>query len=128
MSKITQLEEKLKKAKQEVYEKRRKEIEEAKKKIVTNVWWSDDYFYADIDWLSFYYWYEETHCSKHPNIDDCEDKYNCDKREWCFTATIWDKKVMRLPASKLSVDWNIEEYLISWMLMFIKKFIPNPTP
>jgi len=37
MSEITQLEEKLKKAKQEVYEKRRKEIEEAKKKIVTNV-------------------------------------------------------------------------------------------
>jgi len=123
MNKISQLEEELRKAKQEEYDNRRKEIEEKKKKISTSIWGSDDYYCAAIDWFSFYYWYEETYCSKHPKIDDCEDRFDCDKRERCFTANIWDKEVMRIPASKLSVDWNIEEYLISWMLMFIKKFI-----
>ena len=124
-TKIEELEKELKKAKEEEFRKREEEIRLAKDKIPTSVWVSDDYFYADIDWFSFYYWYEETHCPKHPKIDDCEDEYDCDKREWCFTASIWDKQVMKIPASKLAVNWNIEEYLISWMLMFIKKFIPK---
>lgn len=122
MDKIKELENELMKAKQEAYDRHRREIEEAKKKIPTDVWWSDDYFYASIDWFYFYYWYEETYCRKHPKTDNCEDRYDCDKRERCFTATIWDKEVMRIPASKLSVDGNIEDYMISWMLMFIKKY------
>ena len=122
MNRIQELEQELRKEKEKEFKKRQEEIKKAKEKIKTSVCGSDDYYCADIDWFSFYYWYEATVCKKHPKTDDCEDRYDCDQREWCFTATIWDKEVMRIPASELSVDWNIEEYLISGMLMFIEKY------
>lgn len=122
MNKIQELEQQLREEKEKEFRKRQQEIKDAKKKIETDVSGSDDYFCASIEWFNFYYWYEETMCPKHPKIDDCEDEYDCDKREWCFVATIWDKEVMRIPASKLSVDGNIEDYMISGMLMFIKKY------
>ena len=122
MNEIERLKEELRRAQEEENRKRQNKIEEAKKKIPTYISWSDDYFCASIDWFDFYYWYEVTHCSKHPKIDDCEDRFDCDKRERCFTATIGDKEVMKIPASKLSVDGNIEDYMISGMLMFIKKY------
>ena len=123
MNRIDELERELRKEKEKEFDKRQEEIRKAKEKIPTSISWSDDYIWAGIEWFDFYYWYEETYCKKHKKIDDCEDRYDCEEREWCFTARINNKEVMRIPSSELSVDWNVEECLISWMLMFIKKYL-----
>ena len=78
--------------------------------------------------ISFYFWYEETHCEKHPDIDDCEDEYECEERDWCFTANIWNKQVMKIPSKKLTVDGDVFENLVAWILYFIEKYLTHNPP
>ena len=124
MDKIEKLEEELKQLKRERYENQVKQANELKEKFQKKskiyIWWSDDYYWASVWDLSFYYWYEETMCKKHPKNEDCEDEFDCEKRERCFTAVEWDKEVMRIPTSDLSPECNnMEDYIICGILMYI---------
>lgn len=125
MDKIRQLENELKELKYQEFMKQQKESQRIKaeyqKKEKIDVWWSDDYYYASIWDTSFYYGYEVTMCKKHPKIDDCEDRYDCEKREWCFTAHEWDKEIMRIPESDLSPSCrDVADHLMCWILLYIK--------
>ena len=124
---ILSLEKELQDMKRELFMKQQKEARELKykkeKEADISISWSDDYFWADVWDFSFYYWYEETFCKKHPNIEDCEDRYDCEWREWCFTACKWDKEVMRIPQSDLWICDTVEEYTMWGIMLFIKKYI-----
>lgn len=121
---IYQLEKELQEKKRKLAEQTRKQKMEKEKEFIettkVDVRRSDDYYGSSSGEYSFYFWYEKTMCKKHPKSKDCEDRFECDEREWCFVASKWNKEIMRLPASSLK-DWNIDETFVSWLMMFIQQ-------
>lgn len=123
---IEELENELRTKKLQEAEQRRKDRTEKeknfKKKNKVNVYWSDDYAGMVSDKYSFYYGYEETYCPKHKD-EDCEDLYDCELREWCFTASIGNRKVLRVPCSKL---WFEYKEPMEMLLLGIGQFLSDP--
>lgn len=127
---IIQIERELREAKIAEFNKqqkiKRRAKEEFEKKNKVNVYSASDYCGMSNGKHSFYYGYEETMCptKSHKNIDDCDDN-NCDKREWCFTADIDGKEVMRVPQSELVFDTNEP---LEVLLAGIGKFLLSTQP
>jgi hypothetical protein len=124
---ISELESKLRRLKMEEYEKDRlaklKLEEEFRKKTKVDVYTSDDYCGMSNGKYSFYYGYEVTKCpvKSHKDDDDCYTN-NCDLREWCFTADIDGKEVLRLTRSELWEGRADEPffYLLAGIAHFLK--------
>lgn len=121
---VQELEIELKQAKQAEYEKKRldkqrkeKEFKELNK---TDVYYSDDYAGMNAGKYSFYFGYEQTYCPEHSN-KNCEDN-GCELREWCFTADMEGREVMRIPASKL---WFEHKDVLEYLLLGIGKFMES---
>lgn len=125
---IQELENELRVKKLQEYEsKRRAELatlDSFREEHDINIYTSDDYCGMSVGNFSFYYGYEVTECpvKSHTKEELCE-AYNCDKREWCFTADVDGKEVMRLRASQL---WGKEGeepffYLLGGIAQFLRK-------
>lgn len=128
-SEINELERKLQRLKLEEAEKKRRETRQAQenieKELGVSTYWSDDYAGLSTGKYSFYYGYEETMCPKHKE-KDCEDKYDCDEREWCFTADIGKKEVMRVPRSKLTYEHkDVLELLLIGIGIFFNEYLSS---
>ena len=117
---------KIKKYEQQQREAREREQEFKKKNAWLDIYGSDDYCGCGIGEYSFYYGYEETRCpvKSHKDSDDCDEK-DCDKRERCFVASIWDKEVAVYTDSELGQS-DIMEQLIAWIMKCLHegKLIP----
>ncbi len=92
----------------------RREEKALKEKTGVHVYGSDDYVGMSIGRYQFYFGYEMTMCLKHA---DC----SCDDKEWCFTAMVDGKEVMRIPRSKLGGD-TIERTLLHGVAQFLAKY------
>lgn len=89
-----------------------------------DVYTSDDYCGMTCSKYSFYFGYEVTECpiKSHKDEEDCDNK-NCDKREWCFVASIDDKDVMKKRASQIWFKEGDEPffYLLAGIGLFLKE-------
>jgi hypothetical protein len=127
MKTVNELENELRVARLKEYETQRlaklKAKEEFEKKNNISVYTSDDYCGMGCGRFQFYYGYEVTMCpiKSHKTDDDCYQK-DCDKREWCFTADIDGKEVMKIPRSELLFDGD-EPY--SYLIAGIGKFLSS---
>lgn len=114
MSRIQQLEEEVRRLKLAEHEKRRlaklKKEEEWRKDNEMDVYTSDDYCGLRIGSYQFYFGYEVTKGG-----------------EWCFTADVDGKQVMKLKQSEVHPEegevpfW----YLVAGIGHFLKQFPPN---
>lgn len=126
MSEIEELEAKLRAKKMEKAETERikalEKKEQFRKDSNIDVYTSDDYCGMSDGKHSFYYGYEVTDCpvKSHTKEELCE-AYDCEKREWCFTADVGGKEIMKLRKSQL---WTDEEepffYLLSGIAHYLK--------
>lgn len=122
---INELENELRMKKlQEAEQKRKdrvKKEEDFREKNKINIYCSSDYAGMVSGEYSFYYGYEETYCPKHKD-KDCGDLYDCELQEWCFTASIGDKEVLRVPSSELWFEYkDVSEYLLLGIGKFLEK-------
>ena len=109
-------------AEEERLEKLKRETEYRKTQHL-DVYRSDDYAGLECGKYKFYFGYEETWCPVKSHKEDCEDN-GCDKREWCFTASINSKEVMKVPVSKLYPPEKQEEpmfLLLSGIGLFLQR-------
>ena len=109
-------------ASQERQELEIKQEQEYRKNTKTDVYCSDDYAGLEAGKYSFYFGYEMTICPVKSHKEDCEDN-GCEKREWCFVASINKKEVMRIPASKLYPKKQEEPmfFLLAGIGIFLKR-------
>jgi hypothetical protein len=99
-----------------------------------DVYTSDDYCGMSNGTYDFYYGYEVTECpvKSHKLDDDCYEE-DCDKREWCFTASVNGTEFMRLPTSQLWGEEGEEPffYLLGGIAQFLGSTqadsFPKPT-
>lgn len=87
---------------------------------------SSDYCAASINEYSFYYGYEVTACTVHPDEPECEEVYLCDSREWCFEAKKNGKLRLRLTTSDFGPVNNPDstlEYLTRGVMIFFTKHL-----
>lgn len=117
-------------------ELRRKRLEEHQQKLEAkidkekqwreendiDVFTSDDYCGMHAGKYDFYFGYEVTVCAKH-KVEDCEDRFDCDLREWAFTASVDGKEEMRVPCSKLYPTPSEEPFfhLLAGIGMYLKE-------
>ena len=94
---------------------RRYEKKELEKATGVNVYGSDDYWGLSVGKYKFYFGYESEMCLKH---SDC----SCEDKEWCFTAGVDEKEVMRIPESRLDGDTG-EKQLLHGIGQFLSKCI-----
>lgn len=108
--------------KQAVAREKEKAFKEATK---IDVYTSDDYCGMSNGMYSFYFGYEETECpvKSHYKEELCE-AHDCEKREWCFTASIGSKEVMRLRQSQCSAVESEEPffYLLGGIAQFLNQY------
>ena len=109
-------------ASQEEFQEGIRKEETYRKTKNIDVYCSDDYAGLEAWKYKFYFGYEETMCPVKGHKEDCEDN-GCEKREWCFVATVNNKKVMRIPASKLYPKKQEEPmfFLLSGIGLFLQK-------
>lgn len=71
---------------------------------------ASDYAICEAGDLRFYFGYEFTLC-KCGNDSNCE----CEEKEWCFVASNNGEEIMRIPQSKLGLDFGLDmsEYLLA---------------
>jgi len=101
-------------------QRNRKEAKIRKETGVT-VYRSGDYAGMTVGNKMFYFGYEQTVCLEHGQSEctECYEKEN--DTEWCFTADIGDKEVMRIPESKLG-QGNVVMNLLHGIGQFMAKF------
>ena len=87
-----------------------------------DVYTSDDYCGMTNGKYDFYYGYEVTECAIKSHRKNCEDN-GCEKREWCFTASVDNKEVMKIRKSLLWHDSGDEPffYLLAGIARFIRE-------
>jgi len=71
---------------------------------------ASDYAICEAGDLRFYFGYEFTLC-KCGKDSNCE----CEEKEWCFIASNNGEEIMRIPQSKLGLDFGLDmsEYLLA---------------
>lgn len=116
MSKIQELEDELRRLKMEEHQRKYqaslKKEDEFRKEKGLDVYTSDDYCGMSSGRYSFYYGYEITK-----------------NGQWCFTADVDGKEVMRLKRSELWPEDGEEPfwYLLAGIAQFLKQIEAHPT-
>lgn len=123
---IQELKDELRIKEMQEYERQRKakleKEENFRKENGVDVYTSDDYCGMSNGTCSFYYGYEVTACPKHKGKEHCWRDEDCELREWCFTADVDNKEVMRLRTSQLWGEDGEEPffYLLGGIARFLK--------